>query len=143
MRKRRATSFSRRRSGTARATPPTSQALEQGRGQGRAGRDRALFGPARSAPNDLINRSDAFVAALLPGTEGQRLADLLLRSGRRLRRYDFTGRLSFDWPAGDCLPRCKAGSSSAAATVCRSASASRVGRLPDAPADDGLPAESR
>lgn len=49
--------------------------------------------------NDLINRSDAFIAAWLPGTEGMGLVDMLLG------RADFTGRLSFDWPAGDCLPK--------------------------------------
>lgn len=53
--------------------------------------------------NDFINRSDAFVAAWLPGTEVQGIADVLFagRSGRPA--YDFNGRLSFDWPAGDCL----------------------------------------
>ena len=55
--------------------------------------------------NDLINRSDAFIAAWLPGTEGQGIADLLFagRNGRPV--YDFSGKLSFDWPAGDCLRR--------------------------------------
>lgn len=53
--------------------------------------------------NDLINRSDAFVAAWLPGTEGQGIADLLLAPRGGQRPYDFTGRLSFNWSAGDCL----------------------------------------
>jgi beta-glucosidase len=30
------------------------------------------------------------------------LADMLL--ARPGRGFDFTGRLPFDWPAGDCLP---------------------------------------
>lgn len=47
--------------------------------------------------NDLINLSDAFVAAFLPGTEGAGLADVL--SGGA---YDFTGRLSFAWPGSAC-----------------------------------------
>jgi beta-glucosidase len=47
--------------------------------------------------NDLINLSDAFVAAFLPGTEGAGLADVL--SGGP---YDFTGRLSFVWPGSAC-----------------------------------------
>ena len=55
--------------------------------------------------NDLINRSDAFVAAWLPGTEGQGVADLLLAGVDGRPAFDFTGRLSFDWPAGDCLPQ--------------------------------------
>lgn len=53
--------------------------------------------------NDLINRSDAFIAAWLPGTEGQGIADLLFAGRNGRPAYDFSGRLSFDWPAGDCL----------------------------------------
>ena len=47
----------------------------------------------------LINQSDAFVAAWLPGTQGSGVADVLVaqRSGKSLR--DFTGRLPFAWPA--------------------------------------------
>ena len=39
--------------------------------------------------------SQAFVAAWLPGTEGGGVAEVLFG------RYDFTGRLSFSWPARD------------------------------------------
>lgn len=46
--------------------------------------------------NPEINRSDAFVAAWLPGTEGAGVADVLF--GDR----DFSGKLSFSWPAQDC-----------------------------------------
>ncbi len=53
--------------------------------------------------NDLINRSDAFIAAWLPGTAGQGIADLLFAARKGGPAYDFSGRLSFDWPAGDCL----------------------------------------
>ena len=60
-----------------------------------------VFYSGRPLPvNNLINRSDAFIAAWLPGTEGLGLADMLVGGP-----YDFTGRLSFDWPAGDCLPQ--------------------------------------
>lgn len=47
----------------------------------------------------LINQSDAFVAAWLPGSQGQGVADVLVagRDGRPAR--DFTGRLPFAWPA--------------------------------------------
>lgn len=55
--------------------------------------------------NDLINRSDAFIAAWLPGTEGLGLADMLIAGSDGRARYDFTGRLPFDWPSGDCLAR--------------------------------------
>ena len=64
-----------------------------------------LFSGRPVSANDLINRSDAFVAALLPGTEGLGLADMLLANADGRPAYDFTGRLSFDWPAGDCLPQ--------------------------------------
>jgi beta-glucosidase len=42
--------------------------------------------------NPQINAADAFVAAWLPGSEGEGVADVLL--GRR----DFSGKLSFSWP---------------------------------------------
>ena len=49
--------------------------------------------------NPELNASDAFVAAWLPGSEGGGVADLLLRPVPGATRYDFTGRLSFSWPA--------------------------------------------
>ncbi len=39
-----------------------------------------------------LNQSDAFIAAFLPGTEGQGLADVLFGD------QPFTGKLSFTWP---------------------------------------------
>jgi beta-glucosidase len=47
--------------------------------------------------NPEINASDAFVAAWLPGSEGEGIADVLFRSAGR-EQYDFTGRLAFSWP---------------------------------------------
>ncbi len=47
--------------------------------------------------NREINASDAFVAAWLPGSEGEGVADVLFRSPGR-ENYDFTGRLAFSWP---------------------------------------------
>ncbi|MEI8632201.1 glycoside hydrolase family 3 C-terminal domain-containing protein [Vibrio sp. PP-XX7] len=46
--------------------------------------------------NPEINRSDAFVAAWLPGTEGNGVADVLFGD------FDFHGKLSFSWPKTDC-----------------------------------------
>jgi len=46
--------------------------------------------------NPELNASDAFIAAWLPGSEGGALADLLFDESQR---FDFTGRLSFSWPA--------------------------------------------
>ncbi len=48
--------------------------------------------------NPEINASDAFVAAWLPGSEGEGIADLLLRGAHGERRFDFTGHLGFPWP---------------------------------------------
>ena len=46
--------------------------------------------------NPEINQSDAFIAAWLPGSEGGGISDLLFQ---RDLSFDFTGRLSFSWPA--------------------------------------------
>ena len=56
-----------------------------------------LYSGRPAYANDLINLSDAFVAAFLPGTEGEGLADLLVG-----RRHDFSARLSFAWPGSAC-----------------------------------------
>lgn len=42
--------------------------------------------------NEELERSAAFVAAWLPGSEGQGIAEVLFGD------YDFTGRLGFSWP---------------------------------------------
>jgi beta-glucosidase len=47
--------------------------------------------------NPEINASDAFIAAWLPGSEGEGVADVLFKS-RDEPGFDFTGRLSFSWP---------------------------------------------
>lgn len=49
--------------------------------------------------NPELNQSDAFVAAWLPGSEGGGIADLLFSDKEGNLRHDFTGRLSFSWPA--------------------------------------------
>ncbi len=49
--------------------------------------------------NKELNRSDAFVAAWLPGTEGGGVADVLVRGGHR---DGFTGRLPYSWPKSAC-----------------------------------------
>lgn len=51
--------------------------------------------------NAELNAADAFVAAWLPGTEGQGVADVLLRSTEGSVQFDFVGRLSMPWPAAD------------------------------------------
>jgi len=49
--------------------------------------------------NPEINASDAFVVAWLPGSEGAGVADVIFRNAEDDTNYDFTGRLSFSWPA--------------------------------------------
>ncbi len=48
--------------------------------------------------NREINASDAFVMAWLPGSEGEGIADVLLRKAGGAMQYDFHGKLSFAWP---------------------------------------------
>jgi beta-glucosidase len=64
-----------------------------------------LYSGRPVSANDLLNRSDAFVAAWLPGTEGEGITDLLLSGGNDAPAFDFRGKLPFDWLATDCLRR--------------------------------------
>ena len=52
----------------------------------------------------LINQADAFVAAWLPGTQGQGIADVLVAGANGKSLRDFTGRLSYSWPADALSP---------------------------------------
>lgn len=49
--------------------------------------------------NPEFNASDAFMAVWLPGSEGQGVADVLLRNADGSIQYDVIGRLPFAWPA--------------------------------------------
>jgi beta-glucosidase len=51
--------------------------------------------------NDLMNLSDTFIAAWLPGTEGKGVSDLLV-AAKESKAYDFSGKLSFSWPKSVC-----------------------------------------
>ncbi len=51
--------------------------------------------------NDLMNLSDTFIAAWLPGTEGKGVSDLLV-AARDGKAHEFTGKLSFSWPKSVC-----------------------------------------
>lgn len=57
---------------------------------------RALF------TNDLMNLSDSFVAAWLPGSEGKGVADVLFKKADGKINHGFTGTLSFSWPKAVC-----------------------------------------
>lgn len=52
--------------------------------------------------NKELNLADAFVAAWQPGTEGAGVADVLVAKIDGTPNVDFTGRLSFSWPATAC-----------------------------------------
>ncbi|NVM77898.1 beta-glucosidase [Duganella sp. SG902] len=52
--------------------------------------------------NDLLNLSDSFVAAWLPGTEGKGVTDVLFRKANGRINKDFRGKLSFSWPKSAC-----------------------------------------
>ena len=46
-----------------------------------------------------IEAANAFVVAWLPGTEGEGVADVLFRNNKGGINFEFTGRLSYTWPA--------------------------------------------
>jgi beta-glucosidase len=48
--------------------------------------------------NAELNASDAFVAAWLPGSEGEGVAEVLFTDADGQIKHDFTGKLSFSWP---------------------------------------------
>jgi len=52
--------------------------------------------------NNLLNLSDAFVAAWLPGTEGAGVADVLFAGRSGEGRYNFSGTLAMPWPGVPC-----------------------------------------
>ncbi|WEN14258.1 glycoside hydrolase family 3 N-terminal domain-containing protein [Rhodanobacter sp. AS-Z3] len=52
--------------------------------------------------NDLLNASDAFVAAWLPGSEGEGIADLLFASEHGMPAFNFSGTLAMPWPGVPC-----------------------------------------
>ncbi|WP_127026350.1 glycoside hydrolase family 3 protein [Rheinheimera mangrovi] len=48
--------------------------------------------------NPELNQSDAFVAAWLPGTAGQAVAEVLFKTAAGEIQHDFKGKLPFSWP---------------------------------------------
>jgi beta-glucosidase len=101
-----------------------------------------LYSGRPVSANDLINRSNAFVAAWLPGTEGTGIADMLLAGSDGRPAFDFTGRLPFDWPAGDCLPKV-GGVQFRRGFGLSLSKPSRLGRLPEPPPVVACPAATR
>jgi beta-glucosidase len=96
--------------------------------------------------NDLLNLSDAFVAAWLPGTEGGGVADLLASPAPSHPRFDFQGHLSFSWPRAACQTPLNVGQRGARPLFpvgygLRLAEHRTLGRLPEAGASGGCGAE--
>ncbi len=121
--------------------PEDLQALERVSGKG-VPVVTLLFSGRPVATDDLINKSDAFIAAWLPGTEGLGLADMLIAPANGRPAYDFRGRLPFDWPAGDCLPQ-KGGIQFARGYGLSLSSHSKLNKLPESQPVMACPAESR
>lgn len=87
--------------------------------------------------NDLMNLSDSFVAAWLPGTEGKGVADVLFKG-----KHDFKGTLSFSWPRSICQATLNAGDKDYAPLFALGyglgyGSVATVGKLDTAYADGG------
>ncbi|MCA1245538.1 glycoside hydrolase family 3 protein [Massilia sp. MS-15] len=81
--------------------------------------------------NDLLNLSDVFVAAWLPGTEGKGVSDLLVAGPKR---HEFTGKLPFSWPKSACQSDLNVGDKNYAPLFAygyglKAATRSRVGKL--------------
>ena len=52
--------------------------------------------------NDVLNTSDALVAAWLPGGEAAGITDVLFKNKQGTVAYDFQGRLAYSWPGHPC-----------------------------------------
>ena len=81
--------------------------------------------------NDLLNLSDTFIAAWLPGSEGKGVSDLLVAGPGK---YDFSGKLSFSWPKSACQTPLNAGDAGYAPLFAlnyglRKAQRSKLGKL--------------
>jgi beta-glucosidase len=83
--------------------------------------------------NDLMNLSDTFIAAWLPGTEGKGVSDLLV-AAKNAKPYDFRGTLSFSWPKTVCQTPLNVGDASYAPLFAygyglKKGSRSQIGKL--------------
>ena len=87
--------------------------------------------------NDLLNLSDAFVAAWLPGTEGKGVADVLFADASGKPAHDFRGTLSVAWPNVACRgPRAMGpGNSAPLFALGHGLAYARAGAVPQLPVD--------
>jgi hypothetical protein len=93
----------------ARRFPEDLAALDRVRGHGPPVITVLLSGRALYT-NKELNRSDAFVAAWLIGTEGGGIADVLFRNASGGINVDFSGKLSYSWPRAACQTPLNVGS---------------------------------
>jgi beta-glucosidase len=63
--------------------------------------------------NAELNAADSFIAAWLPGPQGEGIADLLFRGADGKIRFDFRGRLPMAWPRSAAPPARAGGGGSA------------------------------
>ena len=80
--------------------------------------------------NDLINLSNSFVAAWLPGTEGKGVTDVLVAGADGKPAHDFRGKLTFPWPAVAC-PKADSKPQFALDSGLRYGDSNNVGKLPE------------
>lgn len=80
--------------------------------------------------NDLINLSNSFVAAWLPGTEGKGVTDVLVAGADGKATHDFRGKLTFPWPAVAC-PKADSTPQFALDSGLRYGDTKTVGKLPE------------
>lgn len=80
--------------------------------------------------NDLINLSNSFVAAWLPGTEGKGVTDVLVAGADSKAAHDFRGKLTFPWPAVAC-PKADSTPQFALDSGLRYGDTKTVGKLPE------------
>ncbi|CAN7189123.1 putative glycoside hydrolase [Pseudoxanthomonas sp. LjRoot168] len=80
--------------------------------------------------NDLINLSNSFVAAWLPGTEGKGVTDVLVAGADGKAAHDFRGKLTFPWPAVAC-PKADSTPQFALDSGLRYGDTKTVGKLPE------------
>lgn len=90
--------------------------------------------------NPEFNAADAFVAAWLPGSEGGGVADVLIGTAEGEPRHDFTGRLSYSWPARPDQTPLNAGDADYAPLFAYGYGLDYAGSASDAPVLDETPA---
>jgi beta-glucosidase len=96
--------------------------------------------------NDLLNLSDTFVAAWLPGSEGKGVSDLLV-AAKGAKRHDFGGTLAYSWPKTVCQTPLNVGDAGYAPLFAygyglKAGQRSQLGRLDTAYAAGGCSASS-